>query len=187
MEQFPALHAATHLPAGSDPLPLQALPLWRDYVPSVVCVGSGHTDPSVVISLAQMMLSDEAAWSGEDVDGGQMTTVLGRATILVDDDPGAGDGYAFAVSAVIAGWFPTSSGSPFGIIGTGVAIDVSANKIYPVFLTDNASPEDGGFTTLYTVGDNSGALAQVGPTFPFTFDAGDTIFAGTWMYAMKND
>lgn len=182
-------HGWRHGVTGSDPVvgPGAALPFWRPYTPSVVCIGGGSSNPTVSISLAEMMLSDEAAWAGEDFAAGAMSTVLGRATILVDDDPGAGDGYALAVSADIAGWFPTPSGSPFGIIGHGVVIDVSENTIYPAFLTDNASPEDGGFSTIYTVGSNGAALAQVGPSFPFPFDAGDTIFAGTWMYAMKND
>lgn len=162
-EQYPALHAYTHLPEGSDPLPGPADYEWQDIRSNVnvTRISGGDSNPDIVVSLAQ------AITIGQLVGG---LTVI--QLLLAIGSGGAGSGTSgYIVNGVGLG-FPASY-----MAGTGMFYQGSGAALYRSSIRSQAGAE----MTLQW--DGAAGLIPVGPKAstgggPFDFAVGDFLFDG---------
>lgn len=170
-EQYPALHAYTHLPEGSDPLAIPGSPLWNDISSSVTVtrVSGGDSNPDIDVVLAQ-----EIVVGGETV-GSALILALAVVQLRIDiasGGPGSGTS-PYLINLPIAGFNAAAV-----IAGTGLFYPSGGATVNRCSIRSLA-----GLTAYPVIWDGAGFASPLGPKAssgggPFDFAVGDTIYDG---------
>lgn len=162
-QQYPALHAATHLPEGSDPLELGSIDK-EEVTPVLFCSAVSPVDPTNYDALAWTAASGSAPFS---------------AWILIQ----AGASYTAGTGNYQIG-IPGFGGSSMTFdrtvpIGYGYCKQQSSGQIRQCYLLPAAAPGDYHEPAIYWLDPSTGFLNVMSDSTPFAWVESDTIFAGT--------
>lgn len=172
--QYPALHAATHLPEGSDPLPLIGRNLWRSANPVAFDATSGDD-----ISAAFHIEGDPAqiSWLIDGANPDTAITLLGNASAYIIGNASALEAGHFAIPAAGTDTNPGSGPYmrfPQNIVGSGLIVqDSVAGATFPFWFIFNQ-------TAYWMEMLLAGTGDYVDATHPFTWATGDW-FSGFWV------